>query len=622
MKAGIPRTDYEVLVSSGDRWTIDSLYTRKSEAMAQAQGLLASGRYDGVRITARREGWSQEKVIFEQEGEVEEKPLTITPIEDAPPCDGIEDFYGFEARRTVGRLLRHYLDEHGMTALELAFSPGHLNMLERNDTLFPKAMQRVAGLQARDAGMKPAERSDALYRAFGQIKDRSRTAMESREYYDALRERGLQALIAEVKETVAPEMRAFFNRGAVAAALGDRGDWNEKAALLVDLAEADADEEAIGYVDEALAEILDGGTAVMEILGGQPDAVAAYRMLVNLAYGECDPPKHVRSCLAELNELMARAELPLTRRVLLERVEREVGGLRPLTREGPKADREAFLTLVHDLMEPGGLKGGIRMTAAVTRRARGILSTDDTDLAPEEAIGRFLDIMPSRAVRLGYLLDLAQSDFGERYGPVVLGTLSRMVGQLTSVSSLVPPGSGPGAVMVAVAALKDRLGMGNLPEELKRAFAATLDRLIAEGGRQQDVPASVAPAQGDRTGEKEKRNLERVNVSVGEIIFEEGEQADHAYLVASGTVEIFRKAGNRERILATLGHGEIFGEMSLIDGLPRMASARTLEDTELTIISRASLQARLDRLEADDRVLRRLLDVIVNRLRGQARIAE
>lgn len=77
--------------------------------------------------------------------------------------------------------------------------------------------------------------------------------------------------------------------------------------------------------------------------------------------------------------------------------------------------------------------------------------------------------------------------------------------------------------------------------------------------------------------------------------------------------------GNKEELIAKIGRGEIFGEMSLIDSQPRFASARVVEDGEVTVISQSSLTARLDSLSESDRVLRRLIDVLVNRMRGDAR---
>jgi putative ABC transport system ATP-binding protein len=61
----------------------------------------------------------------------------------------------------------------------------------------------------------------------------------------------------------------------------------------------------------------------------------------------------------------------------------------------------------------------------------------------------------------------------------------------------------------------------------------------------------------------------------GQLIFVQGEQSDYVYVIESGQVEIFRAAADgTERILATLGAGEYFGELGPALGLPRSASAR------------------------------------------------
>jgi CRP-like cAMP-binding protein len=64
----------------------------------------------------------------------------------------------------------------------------------------------------------------------------------------------------------------------------------------------------------------------------------------------------------------------------------------------------------------------------------------------------------------------------------------------------------------------------------------------------------------------------------GDIIFHEGDHADIAYVIESGRVEITRK---NEGIVATLGIGQMFGEMGPLDGNPRNATARALGEVML-----------------------------------------
>ena len=59
----------------------------------------------------------------------------------------------------------------------------------------------------------------------------------------------------------------------------------------------------------------------------------------------------------------------------------------------------------------------------------------------------------------------------------------------------------------------------------------------------------------------------------GDVIFEEGSVGKHMYVVVSGSVRIVKKAGAEVAVVATLGKGELFGEMALVDSLPRSASA-------------------------------------------------
>ena len=65
--------------------------------------------------------------------------------------------------------------------------------------------------------------------------------------------------------------------------------------------------------------------------------------------------------------------------------------------------------------------------------------------------------------------------------------------------------------------------------------------------------------------------------SANKWVFKEGDAADGAYVVLEGTVRIFKTRSGHETTLALLKTGDIFGEMALLDGKPRSASARAGE---------------------------------------------
>jgi len=60
---------------------------------------------------------------------------------------------------------------------------------------------------------------------------------------------------------------------------------------------------------------------------------------------------------------------------------------------------------------------------------------------------------------------------------------------------------------------------------------------------------------------------------VGEIIFEEGSTGRELFVVLDGEVEIAKINGGRKTVIVTLGKGEFFGEMAVIDGSARSATA-------------------------------------------------
>jgi EAL domain-containing protein (putative c-di-GMP-specific phosphodiesterase class I) len=101
-------------------------------------------------------------------------------------------------------------------------------------------------------------------------------------------------------------------------------------------------------------------------------------------------------------------------------------------------------------------------------------------------------------------------------------------------------------------------------------------------------------------------------VPAGAVLFREGEPGDAAYLVKSGSIEVFRTRDGSEVAVGVLGPGEFFGEMAALDRRPRTASARAIEACELVVITADQMRRRI----ADaDPVLRLCLQLATDRLR-------
>jgi len=80
--------------------------------------------------------------------------------------------------------------------------------------------------------------------------------------------------------------------------------------------------------------------------------------------------------------------------------------------------------------------------------------------------------------------------------------------------------------------------------------------------------------------------MPRATFKAGELVFKEGEPSDHAFLLESGTVEILRGYPDAPRAVGTVGPGEVFGEMGLIDDRPRRGTAKAVTDVQLTRLTR------------------------------------
>ena len=91
-----------------------------------------------------------------------------------------------------------------------------------------------------------------------------------------------------------------------------------------------------------------------------------------------------------------------------------------------------------------------------------------------------------------------------------------------------------------------------------------------------------------------------------------GTSSHEAYWIVSGKVEISIDTPAGPSVLTTLGEGEIFGEMGMIDDQPRSATARVVTPTEVDVIDVADFQQQIVRRE--DRLMR-YLDTVFDRLR-------
>ena len=99
--------------------------------------------------------------------------------------------------------------------------------------------------------------------------------------------------------------------------------------------------------------------------------------------------------------------------------------------------------------------------------------------------------------------------------------------------------------------------------------------------------------------------------TAGTVLFEEGQPGQDMYVVLQGQVEIRRKVGEIDHVLAVLMPGDFFGEMAILNARPRSATAVTRVDSRLLQIDGRMFEAML---RARPEIALRIIRALASRL--------
>ena len=125
--------------------------------------------------------------------------------------------------------------------------------------------------------------------------------------------------------------------------------------------------------------------------------------------------------------------------------------------------------------------------------------------------------------------------------------------------------------------------------------------------------APLFSALDDEAAASLRTSLSTIRLRRGEVLFHEGDTGDKLYIVADGKVKLGRTSSDgRENLLAILGPGQMFGELSLFDPGPRSATVTAVTDTVLLSLANEDM---LTWLTGRPEVARGLLLQLGQRLR-------
>lgn len=133
---------------------------------------------------------------------------------------------------------------------------------------------------------------------------------------------------------------------------------------------------------------------------------------------------------------------------------------------------------------------------------------------------------------------------------------------------------------------------------------------VGPGERIAGLGAPGAGVKGDRGNDMSNG---RIAYGQGDVIFREGDPAAGAFLVESGTVTISTAGEDGHVVLATLGPGDLFGEIAMLEASTRAGTAIAASACELMVVDHEQLS---ERLEQADPIVRALLRGQFQRLRS------
>ncbi len=79
----------------------------------------------------------------------------------------------------------------------------------------------------------------------------------------------------------------------------------------------------------------------------------------------------------------------------------------------------------------------------------------------------------------------------------------------------------------------------------------------------------------------------------GTVLFRDGERGKEMYVIQSGEVKITKEVRGEVQTLATIGAGEFFGEMAILNNKPRSASAETVSEAKMLVIDPKTFEAMI-----------------------------
>lgn len=356
---------YEVLGQRGTTWTILAVADDQEEAITKAKEARASYRAVKVmreRFDTQSNTYRAGQIFFSG---AQTRPSKIDSDEVPSICWKVDDFYSYEGRRAINRLLRAELFEWGITATELLHSVENVEKLQDNGTSLQRAVQQTAIVQVRETGQGVQERIKQIYELIE--KGTKLLRREAPSFPTLNGNTGMDGLIAEIDDQ---ESRSFLLHGALVGYLAASTTYADKMTRLLGLLRTDHPAWVHEVADNFVAELLSLGKVIHLLVGERPNLKEEMAATAALVIGRLNTDDKLYTPEARMvNRLIAAGKLVSTQQSLTRYLSENLKGKKRLVEGDIAAESKAVKQLVETLKKPDGTWiGEIPMMEAAGQR--------------------------------------------------------------------------------------------------------------------------------------------------------------------------------------------------------------------------------------------------------------
>ncbi|MBP7336631.1 hypothetical protein [Niveispirillum sp.] len=366
---------FEVFIKKDDRWQLHSLCDHEDEAINEAQLQLRMAKTCQVKVVRHRflsNTAASEMVVYEATATPpKEKPIVVaTPVGELAVCKVVDDLFTADGRRTIGQVMRDYMQRSNICTTELLHSFSHIRKLQDAQGLVNAALHRVGSAQAAALGVPVKERMQLLDTLVTQAQQKARAFAAERGNYPEFKGQDLSALSSRIMEKVGFEHHDYVLCALISVWLFECRSLLAKVDALARLAQDNVENGLIRQVDGILADTMIFAEVVQELFAPQPNLGAALRQMGEVVLcRKAATEKLVNPTMKIIATLIQQGQLPQAQAALAERLLREINTDRPLDHRSPEREGALLDELVASLTgEDGTILGGERTHQSVERR--------------------------------------------------------------------------------------------------------------------------------------------------------------------------------------------------------------------------------------------------------------